>query len=524
MDEQISHPIKILLADDDPGHRLLIRKSLQRGSGRFDIEEAENGAGCLEKIRSAKFELVLLDYSLPDASGLDVLAVIRKEHEGIPVIMITGQGNEQVVREAIRLGASDYILKGPEFLDHLFSVVERTLSQQALKSQLDRSKGELLKRSEELTTLLEATTAVTSQLNLDRVLAILSERIGQAVSCTFVKILLLDEGGGLLVVKAAHPAPNFEWDPALGHSFEILPGSFVLSVIADHAPILLREEQIRDLNADRALKLGLIGNLEQIQSVLIVPVIMKDECLGVVVLGERRQWERMPFTIEKSGLAMALVQHASIAIKNAHLYQSLQKANLQIIIGLAEALETRDAYTRGHSDRAVEFAGAVSQELGLTLEQADGLQYAAILHDIGKIGIPDNILNKPGKLTEEEFGLMKTHPVKGANILSKIPFLARMAPMVRHHHERWDGTGYPDGIAGEDIPIESRIVAVLDSYDAMTSDRIYRKAPGIEYAQDELRRCAGTKYDSRVVAAFLKVVNLSSASKKQESSDTVQAI
>jgi HD-GYP domain-containing protein (c-di-GMP phosphodiesterase class II) len=197
---------------------------------------------------------------------------------------------------------------------------------------------------------------------------------------------------------------------------------------------------------------------------------------------------------------------------------------LQIIIGLAEALETRDAYTRGHSDRAVEFAGAVSQELGLTLEQADGLQYAAILHDIGKIGIPDNILNKPGKLTEEEFALMKTHPVKGANILSKIPFLARMAPMVRHHHERWDGTGYPDGIAGEDIPIESRIVAVLDSYDAMTSDRIYRKAPGIEYAQDELRRCAGTKYDSRVVAAFLKVVNLSSASKKQESSDTVQAI
>jgi HD-GYP domain-containing protein (c-di-GMP phosphodiesterase class II) len=208
---------------------------------------------------------------------------------------------------------------------------------------------------------------------------------------------------------------------------------------------------------------------------------------------------------------MALVQHASIAIKNAFLYQSLQKAHLQTIIGLAEALETRDAYTRGHSDRAVEYAVAVSQMLGLTYEQADRLQYAVILHDIGKIGIPDSILNKPGKLTEEEFGLMKTHPVKGANILSKIPFLSRMAMVVRHHHERWDGTGYPDGLAGKDIPIESRIVAVLDSYEAMTSDRIYRKAPGSEYAQNELRRCAGTQFDPMVVEAFLKVVNDSAA-------------
>ena len=174
MDEQISHPVKILLADDDAGHRLLIRKNLQRGTGRFDIEEADNGANCLEKIRNEKFELVLLDYSLPDVSGLDVLAVIRKEREGIPVIMITGQGNEKVVREAIRLGASDYISKGPEFLDHLYSVVERTLSQQALKSQLDRSKKEILLRSEELAILLEATTAISSHLDLDRVLGILS--------------------------------------------------------------------------------------------------------------------------------------------------------------------------------------------------------------------------------------------------------------------------------------------------------------------------------------------------------------
>jgi len=514
MVEQPDLPIRILLADDEPGHRLLIRKHLQRGSGRFDIEEAENGAECLAKMGSAKFDLVLLDYSFPDVSGLDVLAGIRKKHDGVPVIMVTGQGNDQIVKEAIRLGASDYIIKSPEFMDHIFTVVERTLAQQALKIQLDLSKKELLKRSEELTILLEATTAITSQLDLDKVLSLLSERIGKAVSCTFVKILLLTGDGRRLVVKAAYPAPNFDWDPALDHTFETQPGSFVLSVIADRAPILLREAQINDLKAHHELKIGLIGNLQQIQSVLIMPITMQEDCLGVVVLGERRQWERMPFTNEKSGLAMALVQHASIAIKNASLYEALQKAHLQTISGLAEALETRDANTRGHSDRSVLYAEAVARELGLNAEQADRLKYASILHDIGKIGVPDGILNKPGKLTDEEYGVMKTHPVKGANIVSKIPFLSRIAEVIRHHHERWDGKGYPDMLQGENTPIEARILAVLDSYDAMTADRIYRKAPGKEFAMNELRRCAGTQYDPMVVEAFLKVLNMMDESEK----------
>ena len=127
---------------------------------------------------------------------------------------------------------------------------------------------------------------------------------------------------------------------------------------------------------------------------------------------------------------------------------------------------------------------------------------------MGKIGIPDNILNKPGKLTAEEYELMKSHPVKGANIVSKIHSLERIAPVIRHHHERWDGTGYPDGIAGENIPIESRIVAVLDSFDAMTADRVYRKAPGRDFAISELRRCSGTQFDPRAVAAFLKILGV----------------
>jgi HD-GYP domain-containing protein (c-di-GMP phosphodiesterase class II) len=397
-------------------------------------------------------------------------------------------------------------VKDAGFLENLARVVERTRVQQALKAQLDHSKKEILLRSGELTILLDATMAISSHLDLDRVLSILSEQINRAISCTFVKILLLVEGGRAIVVKSAFPIIPLEWDPALGHRFDLKPGSPLLSVVSDRTPTMLHREQILDLDADLSLKLGLIGNLERIQSLLIMPITMQGECLGMAVAGERREWERSPITDDKSGLAMALIQHAGIAIKNAYHVQSLQRAYLQTVIGLTEALEARDAATRGHSERSVEYAMELARMLGLSQEQAERLQYAAILHDIGKLGIPDSILNKPGKLTDEEFAVMKTHPVKGDAIVAKIPFLAHVGPLIRHHHERWDGKGYPDGLAGVNIPIESRIITVLDSYEAMTSDRVYRKAPGKQFAINELRRCSGTQYDPAVIAAFLEII------------------
>ncbi len=501
------HPFNILIVDDSQAHRFLMIKNLRRAVNQVGIHEAESGKDCFEQMGKARHDLVLLDYSLPDTTGLDVLGKLRKEYDQVPVIMVTGQGNDQVIREAIRLGASDYIVKDDGFLENLIRVIERTRVQQALKTQLDRSKKEILLRSEELALLLDATMAISSHLDLDSVLSILCERINKAIGCTFVKILLLADGGRSIIVKAAFPIIPLEWDPALGHRFDLEPGSPLLSVVSDRAPIMLYSEQILELDSAQSMKLGLIGNLERIQSLLIMPITMQGECLGMAVAGERREWKRSPITDDKSGLAMALIQHAGIAIINAYHVQTLQRAHLQTVIGLTEALEARDTATRGHSERSVEYATALARKLGLSREQEERLQYAAILHDIGKIGIPDSILNKPGKLTDEEFAVMKTHPVKGDAIVSKVPFLEQVGPLIRHHHERWDGKGYPDGLTGEQIPIESRIIAVLDSYEAMTSDRIYRKAPGSEYAQNELRRCAGTQFDPLVVETFLKLVN-----------------
>jgi HD-GYP domain-containing protein (c-di-GMP phosphodiesterase class II) len=385
-------------------------------------------------------------------------------------------------------------------------VVERTRVQQALKAQLERSQEEILHRTEELAILLDATMAISSHLDLDSVLGMLCEKIYKAISCSFVKILLLADAGRSVIVQVAFSERHIAWDPALGLRFDLKPGSPLLSVASDRAPILLHAEQLRELEADPSLMLGLVGNLDGIQSLLIMPIIMQKECLGMAVVGERRGWERSPITDDKSGLAMALIQHAGIAIQNAYHVQALQRAHLQTIIGLTEALEIRDASTRGHSERAVAYAQGLARKLNLAREQEERLQYAVILHDIGKIGIPDGILNKPGKLTDEEYAIMKTHPIKGSSIVLKIPFLEPVGAVILHHHERWDGKGYPDGLAGEGIPIESRIIAVLDSYDAMTSDRVYRKAPGRAHALNEFRRCSGTQYDPSVVAAFLAIM------------------
>lgn len=188
--------------------------------------------------------------------------------------------------------------------------------------------------------------------------------------------------------------------------------------------------------------------------------------------------------------------------------QQLQVAQLQqawksSLIMLANAIELRDQHTRGHVERVRDHALAIAVQLGWTEGQAGQLEYGSILHDIGKIQIPESVLKKPGRLTEAEWVEMKKHPVIGVELIKNIPYLASAVPVIRHHHERWDGTGYPDRLAGERIPLAARIVAVADALDAMTYfDRPYRMALTPDQAYDEITRCSGTHFDPSVVKAF----------------------
>jgi len=177
---------------------------------------------------------------------------------------------------------------------------------------------------------------------------------------------------------------------------------------------------------------------------------------------------------------------------------------LASIRALAEAIDAKDPYTRGHSERVATYAAAIATEMGLAAEDVDRIRLSALLHDVGKIGVDDRIIRKPTALTEEEFEAMKTHPIKGAAIMSAIPQLADVIPGMRHHHEKWTGGGYPDGLAGERIPLQARIVSVADTFDAMTTTRPYQKAMEIDFVVDRIRQFAGVRYDPRVVQAFLR--------------------
>lgn len=183
----------------------------------------------------------------------------------------------------------------------------------------------------------------------------------------------------------------------------------------------------------------------------------------------------------------------------------LQENSLNVLRTMVNVLEHRDAYTAGHSQRVTEITLAVATGIGLPEEEIKTLRLAGLIHDLGKIGIDDHILRKPGRLDEEEYGIIKSHPEKGVQMIEPLDFLKDTIPVILHHHERYDGSGYPSGLRGEEIPLGARIITIADTFDAMTSSRAYRSARSTGEATDELIRCKGTQFDAEIVGIFLDI-------------------
>jgi hypothetical protein len=182
------------------------------------------------------------------------------------------------------------------------------------------------------------------------------------------------------------------------------------------------------------------------------------------------------------------------------------KLMTEVNMALANAIEAKDSYTRGHSERLAKLAGACAERMGLPRDEVSAVKLAAILHDVGKIGIPDRILRQSMALTEDEMAWMRRHPQIGADIIGPVEGLHHVAPLIRHHHEKWDGTGYPNGLKSEDIPLGSRIISVADAFEAMVADRVYRPSLGINKALEELRAGRGSHFDPQVVDSFLDMI------------------
>jgi HD-GYP domain-containing protein (c-di-GMP phosphodiesterase class II) len=254
-------------------------------------------------------------------------------------------------------------------------------------------------------------------------------------------------------------------------------------------------------------------HMEYLRASVCVPSFYKRELIGVLILGERLSGE--PYKNEEISLFVTLANDVAMAVKNAELIKDLKTSYdrehrlfIQTSIALATAIDARDKYTHGHSERVSHYSLVIVKEmidLGMmeyNRHFMETVQLSALLHDIGKIGIRDQILNKPAKLTDEEFEIMKTHVTIGANIVKPVKGLSNIEDGILYHHERWDGMGYPTGLKATAIPLIGRIVNAADSYDTITTARSYKPATPPAEAFEELLRCSGKQFDPQIIEAF----------------------
>jgi putative nucleotidyltransferase with HDIG domain len=240
---------------------------------------------------------------------------------------------------------------------------------------------------------------------------------------------------------------------------------------------------------------------EEIKSWIGAPLIVRGECIGVLTVDGFRAKQFSPADAQ---LVSTFAIHAGIALENARLFEEAQEAYVQTVSALASAIDVRDSYTSGHSQRLAELAVKIGEAMGCSAEEMMELRWGGLLHDIGKIGVPDQILRKPSSLDAQEEEIMRRHPEIGANIVERVKYLSGVAPIIRAHQERYDGQGYPDGLRENAIPKVARIISVADAYVAMTDERVYSKARSHQEALKELKRCSGTQFDPQAVKALVK--------------------
>ena len=336
-------------------------------------------------------------------------------------------------------------------------------------------------------------TAINSYEGIDNLLNLIVENTAAALEAQMGTLMLVDGEKQELYVKTAWSNNGQTADARLRVK------------LGEGIPGWVAKESQPMRSSGKAAALGFTNTHSEESAVLSVPLKLRDHPIGVITV--LREQASRTFTEDDEMLLTSIGSQVAVAIENYRLNLDVERTYLETILALALAVEAKDPYSAGHSKRVGFYATQIGEAMGLDQEMLRTLNDAGILHDIGKIGIKDEILLKPAPLTAEEQKIMQQHPVIGEAIVKPVRSLAKVVALVRHHHERYDGGGYPSGLKGEEIPLGARILSVADTYDSMITDRPYRKRLSIEEATAELKKNAGIQLDPVVIEAFLQTLS-----------------
>jgi response regulator RpfG family c-di-GMP phosphodiesterase len=466
---------RVLVVDDEKFIREILAEFL--GMEGYVVRTAEDGSSALTELGRSHYDLVISDLKMPRMGGMELLEAITKVAPHALTVIMTGFGTVETAIDAMKRGAYDYILK-PFKVEEVTMIVQRGLEKQRLSAENLRLKEAL--------GLYKVSEAIAASLSLDAVLATVADSALNEMHADLVSTWL-EDGEGSFFARQHIVNPALTIDCKIG---QLKPTALVSHFAAD--PTLVEQ-------GTKGMRFFAEPVEPALQSFTAVPLRMKQRLCGWIGVASVTAGKR--FNEGQRKLLAIIGSRAAAAIENARLYEDLRATFQQTIEGLAKAIDKMDRYTAGHSDRVALYATYLAMRLGFSVEDVEIVRQSALMHDIGKIGCVLN-LNKPGKLSAEEYEIFKKHPGFGRDILDPIKFLHPLIPGVHLHHERWDGRGYPLGLKGQDVPMMARIIAVADTYDAMTSDRAYRRALPHEIATAEIDRCAGSQFDPDVAGEF----------------------
>ena len=475
---------RVLIVDDEKFIRDILADFL--GMEGYIVRTAEDGAAALEELGNAHYDLIISDLKMPRMGGIELLDALGNAAPNTLTVIMTGFGTVETAIDAMKRGAYDYILK-PFKVEEVIRVVQRGIDKQRLSAENIRLR--------EAVSLYTVSEAIAASLSLEEVLATIGDTALHELKGDVVSTWLDDGEGGYFERQRLVLAPAVDSSRPTAVVAQTQSGAFAPQAFVDHyAAFSALLEQ-----GTKGSRFFAAPPTLPLVSLVSVPLRMKTRLLGWIGVASFTKQKR--FNEGHRKLLSIVGSRAAAAIENARLYEDLRATFQQTIQGLARAIDKMDRYTAGHSERVAVYATHLASRLGLPPDVVEIVRQSALMHDIGKIGCVMN-LNKPGKLTQEEYEVFKRHPTYGRDILDPIKFLHPLIPGVHLHHERWDGRGYPLGLKGNDVPLIARIISVADTYDAMTSDRAYRRALPHEVAVGEIDRCSSTQFDPDIAHAF----------------------